>query len=272
MHPVLFQFQTPSFLQGILGDTITIYTYGFLIALGTIFGFWYTARQAKKQFNLPFEDTQTLVLLILIAAIVGGKLFLFFESPQKYIHDPGSMLRNFGNGFVFYGSLLFAIPTMLVYFRIKKIPVLPMLDVMAITTCIVHGFGRMGCFMAGCCYGKPHEGILSVTFTDVHSQADPLNTPLYPTQLFSAGMIFTMLIILLYLKRNKQFHGQLFMTYLMLYAFGRSIVEIFRGDIERGFVIENIVSNSQFISILVFLGALFFYLRWRRTQKVAMKD
>ncbi len=269
MHPILFQFDTPGFLTSFLPDTITIYTYGFLIACGAISGFLYTAWQAKKQFNFPYEETQQLILWIIIAAVVGGKLFIAFEDPDYYFSHPAALFKDFGNGFVFYGSLLFAIPTLLIFIKVKKLPLFGMLDVMAVTAVIVHAFGRMGCFMAGCCYGVPSHGFTAVTFHDPHSQADPLNVPLHPTQLYSVSTLLIILVILLFVKYRKQFDGQMFMIYLMLYAIGRSVIEVFRGDLERGFIIDNIMSNSQFISLLVFFGAGYIYYRlWKKDKRV----
>lgn len=268
MHPVLFQFDVPAFLQSFLPATITIYSYGFLIACGALSGFMYTAVQAKRQFAVPFEKVQSLVLLIILAAVVGGKFFMIFEDPSGYLSNPARLLSDFNNGFVFYGSLLFAIPTMLLFFRRHKLPTLAMLDIMAVTTCIVHAFGRLGCFMAGCCYGKPHDGFLSVTFADPLSAANPLQTPLYPTQLYSSSAILAIMVVLLFIKRRKTFDGQLFMLYLMLYAIARSVLEIYRGDIARGFIIEGIMSNSQFISLLVFFASLIVYVRlWVRARQ-----
>ncbi len=267
MHPILFQFDTPSFLKGIFSDTITIYTYGFLIALGAVLAFIYTGYQAKKQYNVSWETTQWLITLLIIAAVVGGKIFIFFEDPSGYLQHPGKLLDNFANGFVFYGSFIFAIPTMLWFFRHYKLPTLGMLDIIAGTTLIVHGTGRLGCFMAGCCYGVPTDGFISVTFTDPHCVAEPLNTPLHPTQLYSSLMIFTILAFILFMKKRKKFEGQLFLTYLMLYAVGRSIIEIFRGDLSRGFVIDGVLSNSQLIAGLFFLVALYFYIKLSKKAK-----
>lgn len=268
MHPIFFEINTPGFLQGILPETITIYSYGFFIACGAIAGTIYTAYQGKKQLGIKFETIQMLVTLIIIASVVGGKFFVIFENPNLYLKDPALLIKGFSTGFVFYGSLLFAIPTMLLFFRKHKIPTLPMLDIMAATTCIVHGFGRMGCFMAGCCYGTESEGFFSVTFTDPKCIAEPLNTPLHPTQIYSTLAIFTILAIILFVSRRKQFDGQLFMLYLMLYAITRSILEIFRGDLDRGFLIDNFLSNSQFISMLIFAGSLIIYLRLRKKSSL----
>jgi len=258
MHPVLFKI-----------GSFTIYTYGFCIAIGALLGFAYMYWQGKKQYGITFDQSNNLFILLVIAGVVGGKLFMIFEDPSLYFSQPKKLFS--GSGFVFYGSLLTAIPVMLWYFRKIKVPVLGMLDVMAAVTCVVHGFGRVGCFMAGCCYGLPTDGFLSIVFSNPACQAEPLHTPLYPTQLFEATFIFSILIALLILKKKKQFDGQLFLIYLMVYAVGRGVLEIFRGDIERGFLIENILSNSQFISILVVSVALYFYIRLNRNKKITTR-
>jgi phosphatidylglycerol:prolipoprotein diacylglycerol transferase len=271
MHPVLFEIDTPGFLRFLFPDTITIYTYGTMIALGALLGFAYTAWQAKKQLNVRYETTNELILFILLFSIIGGKFFVIFEDFKGFLSDPGQLFRNFSSGFVFFGSLLFAIPTMLIFFRARKIPTLPMLDIMAITTCIVHGTGRIGCFMAGCCHGIPYDGFLSVVFTDPMCQADPLNTPLHPTQLYSVGLIYGIMALLLVVSRKKQFNGQIFLLYLILYSAGRMILEMFRGDLSRGYVIQDLLTNSQFISIMVIIVAIYFYYKLYRKQAVKVK-
>ena len=264
MHPILFQFNPPEFLQGLLPGQITIYTYGALIALGALLAAVYTAIQAKKELGVPYHVTNNLVLLILITAFVGGKLFFYFENPGYYFGQPVNMFKDPGKGFVFYGSLIFSVTAIIIFFKIKKIPALKMLDIIAITTCIVHFFGRLGCFNAGCCYGHVHEGIFSVVFTNPACMAKPLNTPLHPTQLYSAAMILTILVVLIIVKSRKSFDGQVFLLYIMFYSVGRAIVEIFRGDLIRGFVIEDYVSHSQFIAVILFCIAGYFYLKLKK--------
>jgi phosphatidylglycerol---prolipoprotein diacylglyceryl transferase len=250
MHPVLFE-----------AGSVTIYTYGFLIALGCVAGFLYMWRASP----MTFDQANTLFILLIVAGVVGGKLFIVFEDPSLYFKNPRLLIGN--SGFVFYGSLLFCIPTMLLYFKKNNLPILSMLDVMAIVTCIVHGFGRLGCFMAGCCYGLPADSWLGVIFSDPLCQARPLNTPLHPTQLYESIFIFTLMTGLLILKRRKTFDGQVFLVYLVVYACGRSVIEMFRGDIERGFVIDGILSNSQLISLLLIAVAVYFYVKLNRKSK-----
>lgn len=256
MHPVFFSFPLPQFLYGFFSESFTVFSYGFFIAVGAVLGVAYTTMQGKKHFGLKFDDINTLFILLIIAAFFRGKFFLIFENPSYYLSNPAAFIS--GTGFVFYGSLLFCIPVMLIYFKQKKLPVLHMLDIMAITTCIVHFFGRLGCFMAGCCYGIHWQGPLAVVFTDPLCMA-PLNEPLHPTQLYSAAMIGIILIILLIRKQKKKFHGQIFLIYLMSYPIGRSMIEMLRGDTSRGYVFQDLISNAQFISLIVFFVALYFY-------------
>ncbi len=255
MHPVLFE----------VGG-LTVHSYGFMIALGALAGVAYMAIQGKKDVGLTFDQANSLFLYIFIAAFVGGKLFLFFEDPSRYAHAPKKLFT--GSGFVFYGSFLLAIPTMLWYFRKHKLNTYKMLDVMAVSTCLVHMFGRVGCFLAGCCYGTPTDGVLGVIFTDPLCHAEPKNVPLHPTQLYEAGYIFLVMVVLLFLRTRRKFYGQLFLLYLMLYAVGRSVLEIFRGDEARGYVIKNYVSHSQFIAFLIILTVLYVYSRWSKTNTV----
>jgi phosphatidylglycerol:prolipoprotein diacylglycerol transferase len=152
---------------------------------------------------------------------------------------------------------------MLWYFKKIKLPVAGMLDVMAVVTCTVHSLGRIGCFNAGCCYGKPTPSSLGVVYTDPICQA-PLHIRLHPTQLYEALTIFLILIILLIIDRHKKFEGQVFLSYLILYAIARSIIELFRGDLQRGFIIDEMLSYSQFISMLLVVAAIYFYVKLKR--------
>jgi len=255
VHPILFEV-----------GSITIYSYGCFIALGAILGLIYMTRQGKEQFGTTYDQSNSLFIYIVVAAYAGGKVFFFFENPTYYAQHMGKLFS--GNGFVFFGSLLFAIPTMLWFFKRNSIPTLPMLDVMAIVTCIVHGLGRIGCFMSGCCHGKPTDSFLSVIFTNPVCQAEPLNTPLHPTQLYESAFIFTLMAFLLWYKNRKKFDGQLFLIYLIAYSTGRSFLEILRGDEERGFLIENVLSHSQFISLIVISTAIYFYVKLKRKGKL----
>lgn len=253
MHPVLFD----------LGP-ITVYTYGFFIALGATLGFIYMAKQGKLEFGMTFDQANTLFIILVAAAVVGGKVFFFFESPAYYWNNPGKLFK--GSGFVFYGSLIFCVGAMLWFFKRNKLPILGMLDIMAVVTCIVHGFGRIGCFNAGCCHGTPTNSWLSVIYSDERCQA-PLNQSLHPVQLYEAVFIFLLLGSLWLLRNRKQFAGQIFLIYLIAYAIGRSVLEIFRGDEARGFIVDGWLSHAQAIAICMIAVAIFFYKRLKSSAK-----
>lgn len=257
MYPILFE-----------AGSFTAYSYGFMIAIGIVAGMTYLVIKGRKEVGLTLDQANALFLYIFFAAIVGGKLFLFFEDPAGYIQDPGALLT--GRGFVFYGSFLLAIPTMWWFFKKHALHPYRMLDVMAITTCLVHIFGRIGCFLAGCCYGKPTGWSWGVTFTDPACFADPLHTPLVPTQLLEAGYILVVMLVLFAARRRRRFYGQLFLMYLVLYAAGRFVLEYFRGDTGRGFVVENYMSHSQFIALCVIIVVLIIYAKAARRAMTRM--
>lgn len=257
MRPVLFE----------IGG-IAIYSYGFLIALGAVAGITYMVVRGKKEVGLTFDQANSLFLYIFLAAFVGGKVFLFLEDASYYLDHPKKLLT--GKGFVFYGSFLFAIPTMFWFFRKQKLPTYAMLDIMAVTTCLVHMFGRLGCFMAGCCYGLPTDSIFGVTFTDPACDAKPLGTPIHPTQLYESFYIFLVMLVLLFLRGRRKFYGQLFLTYLLLYAIGRYGLEFFRGDLQRGFIIKDYLSHSQFIALLMVAAVAYVYTRWSKRNRLSL--
>src|SRR5688500_4818792 len=185
MHPILFE-----------AGPLTVYSYGFMIALGIVAGMTNLVIAGRRETGLTLDRANTIFLSIFLAAVVGGKLLLFFEDPSYYLDNPKQLFT--GRGFVFYGSFLLAVPTMWWLFRKFKLNPYKMLDVMAITTCLVHMFGRVGCFLAGCCYGRPTDTWLGVVYTDPQCYADPLHVPLFPTQLMEASYILVVMIFLFF--------------------------------------------------------------------------
>jgi len=140
---------------------------------------------------------------------------------------------------------------------------------MAVTTCLVHIFGRLGCFLAGCCHGRPTDSYIGIIFTDAACYADPLNTPLFPSQLMEATYIFIIMMILLFIRKRRKFYGQLFLLYIILYAIGRSVLEIYRGDSARGFIIEDYLSHSQFIALILLGAGIYIYTLLAKRNRIA---
>ncbi|MBR9860623.1 prolipoprotein diacylglyceryl transferase [bacterium] len=266
MFPKLFSFKTPEFLSGYLPAEITVYSYGVMIALGVLASF-YVGLKKSRHLGMDADKLASLFLWSIAAAFVGGKLFFYFEDFNKYLNDPAAMLSITGGGFVFYGSLIFTVPTIVWRLKKEKIAVRPFLDELAFIGPIIHSFGRVGCFLAGCCHGKVCDSPIGVTFSHPSSLAKPQNVPLYPTQLFDIGVNIIILLLVIAVERKKKFEGQLFLIYLALYAIGRSIVEIYRGDEARGFVFGGALSHSQFIAILIFCTCLYFWKQWSRSTE-----
>jgi phosphatidylglycerol:prolipoprotein diacylglycerol transferase len=271
MHPILFKIPVPEFLQFLLPSELVIASYGTLIALGILISTSYAQRQTKRELNLNPDTFWDMILMLIILSVIGGKVFFYLEDPMTYLADPSMMFKNIGNGFVFYGALIFSILGLTAFFWKKNLPSWHLFDIIAVMLTILHPIGRLGCFMAGCCHGVPTDHWIGIAFTDPNCVAKPLNTPLHPTQLYDAAQILLIFIVLRIVEKRKTFHGQVALLYVMLYAIGRSIVEIFRGDEERGYVIENVLSHGQFTSIILFLVALGFYFYIRKRPDLQLK-
>ena len=265
MFPRLFTFPTPEFLQGFLPAHITLHSYGLMIALGIVAAFYIVAKKAKK-FGLNADDVSSLFIWVILAAFVGGKLFFFFEDVGKYTENLGLIPGAMGGGFVFYGSLIFSIPTIIIWLRKRKVAVRPFLDLLAFVGPVVHSFGRVGCFLAGCCHGKVCESWMGVTFSHLNTLASIKDTPLYPTQLFDIAVNVIILVTVIILQKKQKFDGQLFLVYLMMYGVGRSIVEVYRGDEARGFLFGGAISHSQFIALCIVVICAVIWRRWSKSK------
>ena len=271
MFPRIVSFKTPEFLQGFLPNELTVNSYGLCIAAGIIVAYLIILRKTRKQ-GLNNDNLSELFLWCFAAAFVGGKVLFYLEDPAKYLANPSLMLKNMGNGFVFYGSLLFVVPTMYLWLRKKKIAFWPFMDAVAFGGPVLHAFGRLGCFLAGCCHGKICHNWMGVTYTDPHSVADPKNVPLYPTQLFDIGINLITLAMVYLLSKRQKFEGQLFLLYITLYAIGRTINENFRGDEERGYLFGGLLTYSQFIAALLILASGLLWIYLSRKKAVSVPD
>lgn len=252
MHPVLFR----------LGP-LTVHTYGVLVAAGFLIGIAFAVTQAKKE-GVPPDKIIDLGFYIILAAIIGSRLLFILVNVRRYIANPLDIFKLWEGGLVFYGGILLAVPTGIWYVIRNRLGLWKTADICAPSIAIGHAFGRLGCFAAGCCYGKAAASLpWGVIFTDPNCLA-PTNVALHPTQLYESAGELINFVILISFRRYKTFNGQLFMSYLILYSVLRFTVEFFRGDVERGFIFQNL-SVSQGISIVVFLTGVvgLTVLRWK---------
>lgn len=257
MHPDLFKI-----------GPLTIHTYGVFVAAGFLLGLGLAVKQAKKE-GIPSDRIVDLGFYVLLSALIGSRLLFVLINASHYIRNPLEIFKIWEGGLVFYGGVLLAVPTVLWYVKKNALGLWSTADLFAPSIAIGHALGRIGCFFAGCCYGRPSEGLpWAVIFTDPNSLA-LIGIPLHPTQLYESLGEFVNFFILIILRRHKSFNGQLFMTYILLYSVLRFIVEFYRGDVGRGFITSQL-SVSQGISILTFLISIagLIILRRRKAKRI----
>jgi phosphatidylglycerol:prolipoprotein diacylglycerol transferase len=230
---------------------ITLFTYGVLLAAAYLGGLKLAMIRAKQR-GLDSARVLDLGIYIIISALLGAKLLLLVTDFRSYTSNPAELLTLARVGGVFYGGLILAVIVALWYIRRIGLPLWTTCDVFAPGIALGHVVGRLGCFFAGCCYGKETDVPWAITFTNpfaFENTGTPLNTPLHPTQLYEAGAEAIILAILLATeRRGRPFPGRTFWLYMLLYAVSRFVIEIYRGD-PRGTVF--MFSTSQFISVLL---------------------
>lgn len=172
---------------------------------------------------------------------------------------------------MFYGGLIAATAVAILYMRRHDLPAWAIADMGAPSIALGEAIGRWGCFAAGCCYGRESHGPFAVTFTDPFAHdavGTPLGVPLHPTQLYLSANALLIFLILQWAYRRKSFDGEIFWLYVLLYAITRGILETWRGDLVRGFVIPDVLSTSQFIGLLTaILAAAMLFVFSRRSRR-----
>ncbi len=242
--------------------SLTIHTYGLLLAAAFIAGIWITSRNARKQGIHP-DAIWNLGLVIIFSALVGAKLILFFSNYQYYSENFREVfsLSTLRSTEAYYGGLLLALGAAALFIFKKRLPPLRIADLAAPGIALGQAISRLGCLSAGCCYGKPTGLPWGITFRNQYSYDNvgvPLNIPLHPTQIYEAAGALCLFVFLMWRLARKHAAGQIIVEYLALYALLRFVVEFFRDD-DRGFVLYGLLSTSQFIAILTILGSAAVY-------------
>jgi phosphatidylglycerol---prolipoprotein diacylglyceryl transferase len=241
-------------------------TYGFLVALGVLCGLWISVRNAEKQGINP-DDAWNFGILVVLCGIVGAKILYIINDWSIYAANPREIfsLGTLQAGGVFSGGLIGAFAAAAWYIHRHRMPALGTCDAFAPGLAFGHAIGRVGCFAAGCCYGKPTAHFWGVTFTNPLAASlvgTPLNQALEPTQLFESAVELTIFFILMWLLKRRKFEGQVFGTYLMLYGVARYLLEFLRDDPGRGSVFGGFMTGTQLISLcLVLAGGFIWWLR-----------
>jgi phosphatidylglycerol:prolipoprotein diacylglycerol transferase len=262
----------PAFeLVGRTVGPLTLHTYGVLLALAFVAGLWIASRQGRKE-GFDGARIADMAVYVLIAGLLGAKLLLLVVEWQNYTSNPRELFSLVQSGGVFYGGLLGAIPVALWYMRRHHLPIWKTADALAPAVILGQAIGRLGCFAAGCCYGRAANVPWAVTFRDPYTLRQvgtPLDVPLHPSQLYESFAAFVIFGILMWMASRKKFHGQVLMAYLGLYAIVRFVLEYFRGDTARGTVFAGALSTSQFIAILMVLAVLLLVPQLLKNHRVA---
>ena len=234
--------------------SFSIHTYGVCIALGALLGITLISYDAKKQ-GYDQQKILDLAFYLLIAAIIGSRIFYVALNLRFYLDHPLEIVMIWRGGLVFYGGFLSAFAVCFFYLKKHNLPFLKTYDLLMPGLVIGECIGRIGCFFAGCCYGKLTDLPWAITFTHPHSLAK-LGVPLHPTQLYSSLKALIIFFILISFRRYKKTAGQLTGLYILLYAIGRLIIEPLRGD-ERGSLILGSITLTQAIAVSLIPVAIF---------------
>ncbi len=254
----------------------TLPTYGVLVATGVLVGLYTTVRIARRQ-GLDPEVIWNLGIMVVLMAIVGAKVLLVINDWDWYMKNPREIfsLSTLQAGGVFYGGVLAALAVSFYYIHKYRLGWLRTSDCFAPGLALGHSIGRLGCFAAGCCWGKPTQHFWGVVFTNPLAHqivGTPLNVAIEPTQLFESAVELANFFILYWLIKHKKFDGQTIGAYLFLYGFARYFMEYIRDDPGRGSVFGGAMSGTQLISMFLVLAGGFLWLRRTpMTAKLAAK-
>lgn len=226
---------------------VTIYGYGLMIAIGALSAYITTEYRAKKR-GMNYELVFNLFIWALVGGMLGAKLLYYITQIREIIADP-SLLLDVSHGFVVYGGIIGGIFSGYLFIRKHKLNFLEYFDLVMPSIALAQGFGRLGCVLAGCCYGNETSGAFHIIFRE--SDFAPNNIPLIPTQPISSALDFLNFFALLLIAKRTKAKGQVAGFYLTFYSAGRFVLEFFRGDLERGAI--GPLSTSQFIAIFLFL-------------------
>jgi len=244
---------------------IQIYSFGLFLALGFIFSL-ISLIEVGKRFGFSKNDAIDLSYILLISGVVGARVFYIILNYQYYLSKPLEMLLINKGGLVYYGGFIGGIFAVLYFVKNHKLSFLTTVDLIASVVPIGQMFGRIGCFLNGCCFGTESVGKLKVIF--------PLGSPafnhyhefqpVHPVQLYESFGVGIIFLILVSVIERKKFDGQIISLYGILYPLLRFNIEFFRADNPK---LLNLFTISQYLSIIIFIISSFSYYYFARKQK-----
>lgn len=253
MHPVLFSF-----------GGFTVYTYGFFVAAGFFAAVLYISKNIRRGI-ISQDDLYSLFLHMIIAAVLGARALYVLTNPEDFLKAPQDIFKIWRGGLVYYGGFITAVLYAFYYAGKKKISLALLSDFAAPALGLGHFFGRIGCFFAGCCYGKACSLPWAVTFSNKDTMALG-DTALHPTQLYEAFGNLAVFVFLHFYNKKQHPAGKTFALYLIIYSVLRFVIEFFRGDYRGGEFLG--LSIAQNVSVILFITGLFIIYkadkRWKK--------
>lgn len=242
MHPIAFY----------LGS-LPIRWYGLMMAAAFFAGLWTATRRARLV-NVSGDTIADTTLWLMVGSIAGARIaYVTTYWKQEFAGQPFSevfMVQH--GGLVFYGGLIGASAAGIGYLWWKKLPVWKIADILAPSIALGSMFGRIGCLLNGCCYGRVCHLPWAITFTNPQARelsGTPLDLPLHPTEIYDALLNLALYLVLAWWFRRKRFEGQIISLYLIGYAVCRSLVECFRGDYPPDHIHAGYFTPAQLLSL-----------------------
>lgn len=249
MHPVLIEI-----------GPITIYSYGFFVASAFLLALAVSTWQAKKK-RLNYSLVPDLGFYLILGAIAGARILYILIRPYYFWEHPLYIIQFWKGGLVFLGGAIGATVVGILYLNYKRQPFWSWADALSPGVAAGQALGRVGCLMAGCCYGKPCSLPWAITFTNPKTLA-PSGIPLHPTQIYHSLAGVVTFCSLLYFQRKSRNSGEIFALLLILYGSFRFVIEFFRGDY-RGFIW--LISTTQYLALGAIIAGFLIFV-WKRSQ------
>ena len=252
MHPILLSF-----------GSFSIRSYGVMAAVGFLLG-CLLVNWNRNYAKMSSDQASTSLFVAMIAGIIGARVFYVIQFFDHYRDNLWGIIRIDQGGLVFYGGFLFALAALWVYCRLNKLDVIRVLDVYAPALAIAHACGRIGCFLNGCCWGKPTDLFLGVEFPK--GSGPELCYPgehLHPVQLYESAEQFALFFLYFYLVRRSK-RGVAMAGYLTIYGTLRFLNELLRGDNPK--VLADFFTPAQVIGLLVIPAGIMLLIHFLRHE------
>jgi len=232
---------------------LTLHTYGLFVAIGFASALLVAVKIAKDS-GIRAPQVIDMGFIMILSAVIGSRIMYILFNLSFYVKQPLDIFKVWEGGLVFSGGIIAAVAAISWHIRRHHLPFWATADLWAPAVALGQGIGRIGCLMAGCCYGKPTDLPWGIVFSHPRSLA-PLHIALHPTQLYAALSGCIIFLILIILQSRKQFEGQVILWFLILHSTGRLLIERFRGDF-RGIVPGMDMSVTQLVTLIILAASV----------------